>query len=90
LEGDPNNIYAKRYDTLISSKLVNDDNLGKIPKIMGKQLKCPHCESKISYSALNEEQKQKIDSSEYNNLEIKCPYCHSNFVLQRLKANSII
>lgn len=89
LSEDPNNAYAKKYASLLSLK-YNPSSNKEIPKVKWKQLKCPHCVSKISYSALTEDQQDNIKWWNYNNLEIKCPYCHTSFVLQKKKANSII
>ena len=46
--------------------------------------------AKIPFSGLNNEQKSEIKKWNYNNLEIKCPYCHTKFVLQKKKAHSIL
>jgi len=46
--------------------------------------------AKIPFSGLNNEKKSEIKSGNYNNLEIKCPYCHTKFVLQKKKAQSIL
>lgn len=93
LASEPNNVYAKRYTSLLApylqtthSKEIN----GKITKVKWEKLVCPHCKSAIAFSSLNEEQRAKIKTSEYNNLELKCPYCNINFVLQKIKANSIL
>gem|GEM_PF-5908452 len=53
-------------------------------------MKCPHCESSISLSALNEEQKTKIRENNYENLSLKCPYCNTNFTLQKKSFDSTI
>ncbi len=87
LEQDPNNIYAKRYAGILADK---NEGREKIAKIKGKSLKCPHCVAKIPFSALNIEQQKDIKSRKYNNLEIKCPYCHTQFVLQKRKADSML
>lgn len=89
LKSDPNNIYAKRYDSLLSSK-ISTKIKSKIPKVKGKQLRCPHCLSKISFSALTETQQNRLKDWKYNNLEIKCPYCHTKFVLQKKSSKSIL
>ena len=89
LKEDPNNIYAKRYSSLLLLN-IKSETKSDIPKVKWKQLKCPHCESKISFSALNESQQKSIKSWKYNNLEIKCPYCHTKFVLQKKTSKSIL
>ncbi len=89
LKQDPNNIYAKKYDTLINSK-IGTQTWNKIPKVMWKQLKCPHCVSRIPNSSLTEQQQEKIKKWEYNNLEIKCPYCNTKFILQKKKEHSLL
>jgi uncharacterized protein (DUF2225 family) len=53
-------------------------------------LKCPHCLAKIPFSSLNSTQKEAIKKGKYNNLEIKCPYCHTKFSLQKRKAPSVL
>lgn len=90
LKIEPQNIYAKRYVDLLKHYLNDKSEVWKIATVKGKNLKCPHCISSISLSALNEEQKTKIRENNYSNLEIKCPYCHTKFVLQKKTENSII
>ena len=89
LKENPENIYALRYASLLSSK-IKQVKTNKIPKVKWKQLKCPHCLSKISITWLNETKQTKIKKWEYNNLDIKCPYCNTNFLLQKKTAKSII
>jgi len=89
LSEDPNNIYAKRYISLLSWK-TNPWEKSEIPKVKWKQLKCPHCLSKISFSSLTEAQQKSIKDWKYSNLEIKCPYCHTKFLLQKKTAKSIL
>jgi len=89
LTEDPNNIYAKRYVSLLSSKNKSEVK-SEIPKVKWKQLKCPHCVSKISFTGLTETQQSKIKSWDYSNLDIKCPYCHTTFLLQKKTAKSIL
>lgn len=89
LSTDPDNMYAKKYTSLLSSKITWTTNWA-IPKVKWKQLKCPHCLSRITFSWLNESQQKAIKSKEYSNLEIKCPYCHTEFVLQEKNEKSII
>jgi len=88
LEQEPNNVYWKKYAELLSAKISNPND--KKAKVRWKSLKCPHCLAKIPFSWLTEEQKNKIKSWKYNNLEIKCPYCYTKFVLQKKKAKSIL
>ncbi|MBB1564799.1 hypothetical protein HG430_002030 [Candidatus Gracilibacteria bacterium] len=90
LATDPQNIYAKKYEELIRPYLNKASNVGKIATVKGKSLKCPHCESSISLSALNEEQKTKIRENNYENLSLKCPYCNTNFTLQKKSFDSTI
>jgi len=85
---EPNNVYSKRYAKLLSEKISNPSD--KKAKIKWKSIKCPHCLAKIPFSWLTEKQREEIKKWNYNNLEIKCPYCHTNFVLQKRKANSIL
>ncbi len=89
---DPNNIYAKKYKEILAEKIIIKNNIWKKNniKIKWKTLKCPSCLARIPFSALNSEQKQKIKSGNYNNLEIKCPYCHKKFSLQKRKAPSVL
>jgi hypothetical protein len=90
LQKDPKNIYAIRYKKIIEEKLKNKiktSNKDKV-RIKWKVLKCPHCLARIPFSYLNTEQKDKIKTWKYNNLEIKCPYCHTSFILQKRKAFS--
>jgi len=87
LKEDPSNIYAKKYASLLSSKLNIQD---KKVRVKWKALKCPHCLAKIPFSGLTENQRKSIKSWNYNNLEIKCPYCNTKFVLQKKKSNSIL
>ena len=94
LESFPSNMYAKRYEKILSDKLPSPskgDELGvrsKSAKVRWKSLKCPHCLAKIPFSGLTWEQKSEIKKWNYNNLEIKCPYCHTKFILQKRKAQS--
>lgn len=90
LATDPQNIYAKKYEELIRAYLNKASNVWKIATVKWKSLKCPHCESSISLSALNEEQKTKIRENNYENLSLKCPYCNTNFTLQKKSAESVI
>lgn len=90
LKEEPWNIYAKRYEELIKPFLNDNSEVWKITTVKGKNLKCPHCESSISLSALNEEQKTKIRNNDYSNLSLKCPYCHTIFTLQKKSSNSLI
>ncbi|PZM80137.1 hypothetical protein DLH72_05320 [Candidatus Gracilibacteria bacterium] len=90
LKEEPGNIYAKKYEKLIKPFLNDKSEVGKITTVKGKNLKCPHCESSISLSALNEEQKTKIRNNDYSNLSLKCPYCHTIFTLQKKSSNSLI
>ena len=94
---EPNNIYAKRYVNLLShylKKIENNWNLNvkdwKNVLVKWKKLLCPKCSSWIRFSWLNQEQKTKIKNSSYSNLELKCPYCHSFFVLQKKRAVSLV
>lgn len=89
LKESPDDMYAKKYAGLLVWK-VKKEAKSEIPKIRWKQLKCSHCVSKISYTGLTSEQQSLIASGEYSNLEIKCPYCHTNFVLQKQQALSIL
>lgn len=89
LQLEPNNIYAKRYDSFLITK-ITFANPWKTVKAKGKTMKCPHCVSKIALSSMTQEQIGAIKSWNYNNLELKCPYCHTSFVLQKKKANSIL
>ena len=90
LATDPQNIYAKKYEELIKPYLNKASNVWKITTVKWKNLKCPHCESSISLSALNEEQKTKIRENNYENLSLKCPYCNTNFTLQKKSFDSTI
>ncbi|RAL55908.1 hypothetical protein BLD25_03670 [Candidatus Gracilibacteria bacterium GN02-872] len=90
LKEEPTNIYAKKYKDLIKPYLNDKSEVGKIATVKGKNLKCPHCESSISLSALNTEQKEKIRKNDYQNLAIKCPYCNTTFTLQKKSSSSII
>ena len=93
LLSEPNNVYAKRYTSLLAPYLQTSHSKeinGKIAKVKWEKLICPKCKSAVAFSSLNEEQKSKIKASEYNNLELKCPYCNTIFVLQKIKANSIL
>lgn len=90
LATDPQNVYAKKYEELIKPYLNKASNVWKITTVKWKNLKCPHCESSISLSALNEEQKTKIRENNYENLSLKCPYCNTNFTLQKKSAESVI
>ncbi len=90
LANEPQNIYAKRYESLLRPYLNDKSEVGKIATVKWKHLRCPHCEASIGVSALNEYQKTQIRENNYNNLEIKCPYCHTQFVLQKKSAPSII
>lgn len=83
----PNNSYAKKYSSLIWMKLNLQST--KSTKVQWKTLKCPHCLSKIPFSSLTLAQQNKIKWRNYSNLEIKCPYCHTNFTLQKKSTNSI-
>lgn len=87
---EPENVYAKRYENLLKPFLNDKSEVWKIATIKGKNLSCPHCQSAISLSALNDEQKTKIRENNYENLSIKCPYCHTIFTLQKKSENSII
>jgi len=85
---EPNNVYALKYAKLLSAK--NSNSSDKKAKVKWKTLKCVHCLAKIPFSGLNWEQRDKIKYWNYNNLEIKCPYCHTKFILQKRKTNSIL
>lgn len=85
----PENSYAKKYDTLLQSRISTHSHKEKV-RVKWKSLKCPHCQAQIWFSALSEEQKNAIDKWEYDNLELKCPYCHTKFTLQKRKANSML
>ncbi len=90
---DSENMYAKRYANLLTQKIkqeVEPQRSGAIPKVKWKALKCPHCVAKISFSALSHEQREKLRNKQYNNLELKCPYCHTEFTLQNRKASSLL
>ncbi len=89
LKSDPNNIYAKRYSSILANKIWISSKK-EIPRVKWKRLSCPHCNSAISVTWLTQEQQKKLKSKNYSWLEIKCPYCHKNFVLQTKKANSIL
>lgn len=89
LATEPNNIYAKRYENLLRPYLNDKSVVGKIPTVKGKNLACPHCQSAISLSALTLEQREKIRKNEYENLAIKCPYCHTTFTMQKKSAESM-
>ena len=97
LESDPTNIYAQKYAKIISlelSKKISNDstswNKESVQKVRWKSLKCPHCESKIPVSWMTQDQIASIKKGDYNNLSIKCNYCHIDFVLQKRKAKSIL
>jgi len=90
LEIDSNNVYAKKYVLLLVSKVNNKWWFDKTARVKWKSLKCPHCLAKIPFSGLTEKQRSEIKLKNYNNLELKCPYCHTQFVLQKRKANSIL
>lgn len=90
LKEEPTNIYAKKYQDLIKPYLNDKSEVWKIATVKWKSLKCPHCESSISLSALNTEQKEKIRKNDYQNLAIKCPYCNTTFTLQKKSSSSII
>jgi len=93
LEEDWKNIYAKRYQSLLEKKMKQTlewERKWPIPKVSWKSLKCPHCVSKIALSWLTQWQKDKIRNKELDNLEIKCPYCHTVFMLQKKTAHSIL
>lgn len=90
LAEEPNNVYAKRYETLLRPYLNDKSVVGKIPTVKGKSLQCPHCQAAISLSALNEGQRTAIRSNNYENLAIKCPYCHTTFTLQKKTAESVL
>ena len=91
LEHFPNHMYAKRYQKILADKINFDNKTSwKSTKVKWKTLKCPHCVAKIPFSSLNQEQRNKIKWWNYSNLEIKCPYCHTSFVLQKRKAHSIL
>lgn len=90
LKIEPENIYAKRYESLIKPYLNDKSSVWKIVTIKWKNLKCPHCVAAIWFSTLNEEQKTKIREGNYENLSLKCPYCHTTFTLQKKSENSII
>lgn len=90
---EPDNIYATRYQNLIEKNIksqLEPERKGAIPKVWWKTLKCPHCISKIPFSSLNQKQKDRIRRKELENLEIKCPYCHTEFLLQKRKARSFL
>lgn len=87
---EPENVYAKKYSDLIHPYLNDKSEVWKIPTVKWKSLRCLHCLSAISFSALNEEQKEKIRNNFYENLSIKCPYCNTNFTLQKKSAESVI
>lgn len=90
---DANNIYAKRYQNLLTQKIksqVEPKRKGPIPTVKWKSLKCPHCVAKISLSWLTQWQKDRIRNKDLNNLEIKCPYCHTKFMLQNKKVKPIL
>jgi hypothetical protein len=93
LESEPNNMYSKRYQNLLEQKMKSElENTRKwpIPTVKGKSLKCPHCISKIALSWLTQGQKDRIRNKDLDNLEIKCPYCHTEFMLQKKTARSLI
>ena len=90
LKEEPTNIYVKKYQDLIKPYLNDKSEVWKIATVKWKNLKCPHCESSISLSALNTEQKEKIRKNDYQNLAIKCPYCNTTFTLQKKSSSSII
>ncbi|MCP4523520.1 MAG: hypothetical protein GY828_04850, partial [Candidatus Gracilibacteria bacterium] len=93
LQQDPNNIYAKRYQGLLEKKIkltVEPERKGPIPTVAGKSLKCPHCVAKIALSGLTQGQKNRIRNKDLDNLEIKCPYCHTEFMLQKKTAKSLL
>ncbi|MDQ7022479.1 MAG: hypothetical protein Q9M97_02950 [Candidatus Gracilibacteria bacterium] len=93
LDEEPNNMYAKKYASILVDKIksnINTKSFEKSPKVRGKTLKCVHCLAKIPFSSLTGIQRESIKNGKYNNLEIKCSYCHTKFVLQKRKANSIL
>ena len=92
LEVFPNNMYAKRYAGILVNKIKSNKkpSSGKTTKVGWKSLKCPHCVAKIPFSGLTEWNRKQIKIWKYSNLEIKCPYCHTKFILQKIKANSIL
>ncbi len=93
LEKYPENVYASRYEQLIQKNIQSELSAEKkwpIPKVKSKALKCPHCTSKIPYSWLTQENRKRIDNKDLDNLEIKCPYCHTKFILQNAKSSSYL
>lgn len=93
LESEPNNMYSKRYQNLLEQKMKSELEQTRkwpIPTIKGKSLKCPHCISKIALSWLTQWQKDRIRNKDLDNLEIKCPYCHTEFMLQKRTARSLL
>lgn len=90
---DANNIYAKRYENLLIQKVksqIEPERKWPIPTVKWKSLKCPHCVSKIALSWLTQWQKDRIRNKDLDNLEIKCPYCHTSFMLQKKTVKSIL
>ena len=93
LESEPNNMYSKRYQNLLEQKMKSELEQTRkwpIPTVKGKSLKCPHCVSKIALSWLTQWQKDRIRNKDLDNLEIKCPYCHTEFMLQKRTARSLL
>lgn len=93
LLADSGNIYAKRYENLLTQKIksqIEPERKWPIPTVKWKSLKCPHCVAKISFSWLTQWQKDRIRNKDLDNLEIKCPYCHTSFMLQNRKVKSIL
>ncbi len=86
---EPGNMYAAKYKSILQKK-VSIEGGWKKAYIGWTALKCPHCESKIAFSALSEEQQKKISTKDINNLPIKCPYCHTEFILQNKSEASLL
>ncbi len=93
LLSDPKNIYAKRYLSLLEEAMKKPKHgwkFTKIARIKWKKLSCPHCSSKISLSALSQEQREKVRSKGYKKLSIKCPYCNTIFSLYLNRISSFL
>jgi hypothetical protein len=89
LENDSKNIYAIRYKRILAEK-VKKDKKNLWVRVKWKILKCPHCLAKIPISALSVTKRVKIKRQWYNNLQITCPYCSTEFVLQKRTMSSIL
>lgn len=89
LTKEPGNMYAAKYKSILLKK-VSPETGWKKAYIGWIGLKCPHCESKIALSALNEDQQKKISNKDILNLPIKCPYCHTEFILQNQTESSLL